>query len=46
MKYYLINGSNRKSGNTAKLLEAVAEGMSHEVEKQDLKSEIIILNLS
>ena len=35
MEFYLINGSNRKKYNTAKLLNAAKEGICDELERQD-----------
>lgn len=45
MKFYLINGSNRKKFNTAKLLDAVAEGITDELEQQDKSAKVEILDL-
>ena len=45
MKFYLINGSNRKKYNTAKLLDATAEGITDELEKQDRTAKVEIIDL-
>lgn len=45
MKFYLINGSNRKKYNTAKLLDAVAEGITDELEQQDKTAKVEIIDL-
>jgi multimeric flavodoxin WrbA len=45
MKFYLINGSNRKKYNTAKLLDAVTEGLTDELEKEEISSKIEIIDL-
>ena len=45
MKFYLINGSNRKKFNTAKLLDAVAEGITDELEQQDKTAKVEIIDL-
>ncbi len=45
MKFYLINGSNRKKFNTAQLLDAVAEGITDEIEKQEKQAEVEIIDL-
>lgn len=45
MKFYLINGSNRKKYNTAQLLDATAEGISDELEKQEIDGKIEIINI-
>lgn len=45
MNFYLINGSNRKKYNTAKLLDSAAEGITDKLDQEDLTSKITILNL-
>lgn len=45
MKFYLISGSNRKKYNTAQLLDATAEGISDELERQEIQADIEIINL-
>lgn len=45
MKFYLINGSNRKKYNTAKLLDAVAEGITDELDKHDINAKVEIIDL-
>lgn len=45
LKFYLINGSNRKKFNTAQLLDAAAEGISDELEKQDITADVEIIDL-
>lgn len=45
MKFYLINGSNRKQYNTAKLLDAVAEGITDELEQQNKTAKVDIIDL-
>lgn len=45
MKFYLINGSNRKKYNTAKLLDAAAGGITDELEKQNITAEVEIIDL-
>ena len=45
MKFYLINGSNRKKFNTAQLLDAVAEGITDEIEKQEKQAKVEIIDL-
>ena len=45
MKFYLFNGSNRKEGNTAKLLDATAQGISDTLIKNDAQASINIINL-
>lgn len=45
MGFYLINGSNRKKYNTAKLLNAAKEGICDELEKQDQTANVELINL-
>lgn len=45
MKFYLINGSNRKKYNTANLLDAVAEGITDELEQQEKTAKVEIIDL-
>lgn len=45
MKFYLINGSNRKQFNTAKLLDAAAEGITDELEKHEKTADVDIIDL-
>lgn len=45
MEFYLINGSNRKKYNTAKLLNATKEGILDELEKQDQNANVELINL-
>ena len=45
MKFYLFNGSNRKKGNTAQLLDAAAEGITDTLIENDVKANVNIINL-
>ncbi len=45
MKFYLINGSNRKKFNTAKLLDAAAEGITDELERRKITAKVEIIDL-
>lgn len=45
MKFYLINGSNRKKYNTAKLLDAVAEGITDELDNRNETAKVEIIDL-
>lgn len=45
MKFYLINGSNRKKYNTAKLLDAAATGITDELDNQDVTAKVEIIDL-
>lgn len=45
MKFYLINGSNRKKYNTAQLLDATTQGITDELEKQEKEADIEIIDL-
>ncbi|RAP53700.1 MAG: flavodoxin [Methanosphaera sp. rholeuAM270] len=45
MKYYLINGSNRKKYNTAKLLDSAARGISDQLDNHEKEGKIEIIDL-
>ncbi|MEE1117396.1 MAG: flavodoxin family protein [Methanosphaera sp.] len=45
MKFYLINGSNRRKFNTAKLIDAVAEGITDELDNQNKTAKVEIIDL-
>lgn len=45
MKFYLINGSNRKKYNTAQLLDATTEGITDELERQEIDAEVEVIDL-
>lgn len=45
MKFYLINGSNRKKFNTAKLIDSVAEGITDELYEQNKTAKVEIIDL-
>ncbi|MBQ6219693.1 MAG: flavodoxin family protein [Methanosphaera sp.] len=46
MKFYLINGSNRKKYNTAKVLDSVAEGIADKLGEEKVENfKISIVNL-
>jgi multimeric flavodoxin WrbA len=45
MEFYLVNGSNRKKFNTAKLLNAAKEGILTELDTQNETANVEIINL-